>query len=73
MSNGPTSTIERAMDLARSGKCFTVEDIRRALKRDGADGIEQHLAGAAIRKQFKALMAAAKVKPVAAHSNEIGQ
>jgi hypothetical protein len=66
------STIERAIELARSGSCATMEDIRRSLKRDGADGIEQHLAGGAIRKQLKALMISAKVKPMATQTDEIG-
>jgi hypothetical protein len=67
------STIERAIELARSGSCTTMEDIRRSLKREGADGIEQHLASGTLRKQLKALMTSAKVKPVAAHTIVIGQ
>jgi hypothetical protein len=67
------STIERAMELARSGAYHSIEDIRRTLKREGADGVEQHLAGVTLRKQLKALMVSAKVKPVPAHTNMIGQ
>ena len=49
------STLERAFDLARSGECTSVEDIRRQLKRERFDQVEAHLAGASINRQLRAL------------------
>jgi hypothetical protein len=62
MNNGETSTIERAIALAQSGSCSSMDDIRRSLKREGADGIDQHLASGALRKQLQSLMVVAKAK-----------
>ena len=45
-------TVERAFQLARSGECFNVEDIRRQLRREQCSNIDAHLAGSSIRKQL---------------------
>ncbi len=49
-------TVERAFELARSGACRTVGDIRQQLKQEGYSGYEEHLAGVSIKKQLLALM-----------------
>lgn len=54
MSHSP-STLERAFDLARSGECASVADIRLRLKREGHDQVEAHLRGPAISKQLRLL------------------
>jgi hypothetical protein len=48
------STLERALELARQSTCRSVEEIRRTLKTEGYSNIEQHLAGASIKKQLTA-------------------
>lgn len=49
-------TVERAFELARSGTCLSMEDIRRRLKAEGYENTQAHLAGSAIRKQLLELM-----------------
>ena len=52
-SNRPT-TLERAYELAREGRCRTVSDIKQALSSEGFDRIQDSLYGptltAALRK-----------------------
>lgn len=56
----PPSTLERAFDLARSGTCASVGDIRLALKRERYDQVEAHLSGHSINRQLRALLAEAR-------------
>jgi hypothetical protein len=49
------TTLERAFDLARSGRFVSVSDIRLALKRERFEQVEAHLAGFAIAKQLRGL------------------
>ena len=51
-------TVERAFELARSGICRNVEDIRKQLRREGYSDIMSHLSGPAIRKQLADLIRA---------------
>ncbi|WP_066589798.1 hypothetical protein [Sphingomonas pruni] len=53
------STVERAFELARSGSCGTVDDIRRALTVDRYPSVQAHLAGPSIRRALLALCKAA--------------
>lgn len=46
------STVERAFELARDGKCRSVEDIRRKLKAERFDQVESHLSGGTIKRQL---------------------
>jgi len=55
--------IERAFELARTGGCRTMDDIRRRLSRECYIAVDAHLAGASIRKQLKALMREASDAP----------
>ena len=58
--DGKLSTIERALQLARSGKCLTVTDVRRTLKQERYDAVEDSTAGMAIQAQLKAAIEKAK-------------
>lgn len=53
MTHRPT-TLERAYELAREGRCRTVSDIKQALQAEGFDRIQDSLYGptlsAALRK-----------------------
>jgi glucose-6-phosphate-specific signal transduction histidine kinase len=51
------SVTERAFQLARTGTCRTVDDIRRHLARERYEAINQHLAGRSIQAQLKKLLA----------------
>lgn len=57
--SSPT-TLERAFELARSGRFASVSDIRLALKRERFDQVEAHLAGASIARQLRGLMEEAR-------------
>ena len=51
-----TNTVARAIELARSGECQTIEQIENALAHEGFSQIHQHLAGPAIRRQLRQMM-----------------
>ncbi|MES3151477.1 hypothetical protein [Sphingomonas faeni] len=57
---GQLTTVERAFELARSGSCNSVNDLRQRLRREGYDAVHIHLHGASINKQLVDLMHAAK-------------
>ena len=50
---------ERAFELARDGRCRSMDDIRRKLKAERYDAVDGHLAGPTIGKQLKAAIKAA--------------
>lgn len=52
----PDGTVARAFDLAKSGTCHTITEIRQQLKVEGYSQIEAHLEGRAVKQQLKALM-----------------
>lgn len=54
------SILERAFALAKSGECSGIDDIRRKLKSERYESIDQHLAGPSIKRQLNQLCAAAK-------------
>ncbi len=49
------SIIERAYELARSGTCRSVEDIRRTLTQERYDSVQAHLSGMSIKRDLIAL------------------
>jgi hypothetical protein len=55
MAASPITTLERAFELARSGRFSSVSDIRLALRRERFDQVEAHLAGSSIARQLRAL------------------
>ncbi len=61
-----TGIIERAFQLARSGRFKKVEEIQRALKREGYGRAEGHLAGRLIRTQLRQACNEAAAAPTAA-------
>ena len=48
----PLTTIERAIQLAQSGDCRSVNDIRQRLRREGYIGIGTDLADVAINREL---------------------
>jgi hypothetical protein len=55
-----TSTVRRAFELARSGTCQGLGDIRKKLKAEGYESIDAHLAGKSLTKQLTVLMRSAR-------------
>lgn len=49
------STLERAYELARSGPCISVDEIRSQLKRERFEAVDGHLHGSMIVGQLRAL------------------
>lgn len=47
-------TVTRAFELANSGTCRSVDQIRRQLKTEGYSSISEHLDGPTIKKQLTA-------------------
>lgn len=47
------TTVERAFDLAETGPCDTVNEIRSQLKREQHESVDAHLAGSSIQKQLR--------------------
>jgi hypothetical protein len=58
-----TNTIERAYQIAKSGRCVELKDVRRQLIQEGYEGVEAHLSGSSIKRELQALIKAAR--PVA--------
>lgn len=54
MSFRPT-TIERAYELARSGACRTVGDVKQRLKDEGFERVQDSLYGASITRDLRRL------------------
>jgi len=52
MNSNGIGTVERAFQLARSGECQTIDDIRRQLAREHCTNVDAHLAGSSIRRQL---------------------
>jgi len=54
MTHRPT-TIERAYELARSGDCRTLGDVKQRLSADGHERIQEHLYGGTISTALRKL------------------
>ena len=59
MNDPNLSTVERAYQLARSGTCRSVEEIRLTLMRERYDAVQAHLSGPSIKKDLARLCKAA--------------
>lgn len=46
------STIERAYQLARNGPCTSLTEIRKQLKRENHDAVDQHLSGRGLTREL---------------------
>lgn len=55
------TTLERAFDLAESGACNTVNDIRAKLKKEQCESVDAHLAGQTIQRQLRERLQRAKL------------
>jgi hypothetical protein len=51
-----STTIERAFELARSGECRTMPELKHRLRRERLDCVDSHLAGKWTRTQLIELM-----------------
>ncbi len=49
------NTVERAFELASSGACCSVEEIRDQLTREDYSSVQAHLSGPLIKSQLKSL------------------
>ena len=49
------TTIERAYELAQSGPCQSLDEVRAQLKRERHESVESHLSGPTIGRQLRAL------------------
>jgi hypothetical protein len=58
----PDDPIARAFELARSGTCRNVDDIRRKLEREGYIHVDAHFSSGSLKKQLVALIEASKPK-----------
>ena len=50
-------TIERAYELARSGPCSNLDEIRSQLKREFHESVDSHLGSPTLGRQLRALCA----------------
>jgi hypothetical protein len=51
------SIIERAIELAASPSCTSVEDVRKKLKAEQYEAVDSHISGGSITKQLRTLIA----------------
>lgn len=58
------SIIERAFQLAKSGRYATVGDIRKQLDQEKYTAAESYVRGGALISQLRSLIAAARAKPL---------
>jgi virulence-associated protein VapD len=63
------TTLERAYQLAESGSCRTVGDIKQALQAEGYERIQDSLYGATLSAALRKLCQANYVAPVEAESD----
>jgi|GEM_PF-396723 len=52
----PPSLLERAYQIARSGECAGLSDLRKRLRSEGYQQIEGHLSGLSLRRELAALV-----------------
>jgi hypothetical protein len=52
------SIIERAIELAQSPSCLSVEDVRKKLKAEQYEAVDSHISGSSITKQLRGIIAA---------------
>jgi hypothetical protein len=52
------STVKRAFELARSGTCRTLDDLRKALRAEKCEAVDNHLESGALKRQLRALLKA---------------
>lgn len=60
------STVERACELAKSGRCSSVSDIRTRLKQERWESVDAHLAGPSFARQLRDMIALSRASEPAA-------
>lgn len=50
------NTVQRAFELAATGDCRSLEDVRIRMRRESLEQVDAHLAGPTIRSQLAAIM-----------------
>ncbi len=53
VAQSTSSVIERAYELARSGRCHNVAEVSSRLKQERYESVEAHLAGPSIRRELR--------------------
>lgn len=69
MTHRPT-TLERAYELAREGRCRTVSDIKQALSAEGFDRIQDSLYGPTLSAALRKLCQEHYVAPAEQPANQ---
>jgi len=64
--------VQRAMELARTGHCRTITEIREALRQEGYASIDAYLQGGGFRSELRKLMIAARAPAPAAEQPVTG-
>jgi len=64
---GRVSTIERAYQLARDGPCTSLTDIRRQLKREKHEAVDQHLSGRSLARDLISLYIGVELQSLASY------
>lgn len=49
----PLTVIERALELARAGRCHNIAELELRLKQEGYEAVYEHLSGSSFRIQLK--------------------
>ena len=62
MNKDQVGVVQRAFEIARDGESNSVTAIRDALRKEGYDNANHHLAGPTIIRQLKAVIACRKPK-----------
>lgn len=62
-NSSSTSTVERAFQLARTGACHSVVEIRQRLNSEGFEGVHGHLNGSTIQRQLREALSARGIAP----------
>jgi hypothetical protein len=55
--------IERAYQLAKSGDCESLDEVKARLRKEGYSGVEQHLSAPMLSRTLRAMCAAARRNP----------
>jgi len=62
LAKGQVGVVQRAFEMAREGSLVNVQEIQRALAKEGYENAVQHMAGPTIVRQLKAAIAVARAK-----------
>lgn len=60
---GRIGTVARAFELARSGRCESIQELEKTLIREDYEDVLAHLSGPFIRTQLREAIAKAEPRP----------